>query len=123
MTQEFSSSKDELIGTKARQVRQAARLSLQDAASNLSISVDQLRDFETGQARIPSTMLVDMAKLYRFELSDFFPKFLEPREETSSQDHCNELADLKLACIESVLATDNKEALRGSLLMLQKKNA
>ncbi|MEM9359538.1 MAG: hypothetical protein AAGB04_25410 [Pseudomonadota bacterium] len=118
MTGTSSTFVNQLIGAQVLRQRLLTRKSPEEAANALSISLDLLNEFETGQCRIPSGTLLEMTKLYNCEISDFLPTDTEGAGKKVDANRQLELTNLKLACIEAVARSDEIAKLRQVLMLL-----
>ncbi len=64
---------DLIIGANIRRVRRTAKLTLEDLARLVDISMQQLQKYETGTSRVSGGMIVKLASQLGVPITNFFP--------------------------------------------------
>lgn len=63
---------DKIIAKNLRTIRKQHKINLQNVASNISVSYQQLRKYETAENRISAGKLWDLSLIYNRPIQDFF---------------------------------------------------
>jgi len=86
---------DQKIGENLRRGRSVAGLAVADAAKCLGLSEFELKQYEAGLIRIPSSLVHRAAKIFGVEIRCFFQtdsvKFENSDDQTSSADANNQI--------------------------------
>lgn len=90
------------IGKMLRERRQMADMSLDDAAQELGMSLQQVSKFESGESLIAAAYLSALAKAYGCNEGDFYP-------------HTDDQHDGKMFSSAVISATKNLAALPGQM--------
>lgn len=97
---------DRLVGTKLRQLRLEAGLTLQDLAGQLGISHQQLQKYETATNRISVGMLPGIAEVLGVDIIELFEDAAKPgKAKKSAADK------LRSECETWIRRTKSEEAL------------
>ncbi len=78
---------DEHIGSKIRQLRVAAGEPVEKVAATLSVPRDNFLAFETGDRRVPTGTMVDIALLFKVPLASLFDGFETDQAQSSTQEN------------------------------------
>lgn len=82
---EFTDKVDKVIGAKIKELRITSGLSLQDVASKIDVTHQQLQKYENGVNRISAGRLIKLAKVLCKPASFFLDDFDGNYEELPSQ--------------------------------------
>ncbi|WP_291198184.1 helix-turn-helix transcriptional regulator [Hyphomonas sp.] len=106
-------SADLVVGSKVRQLRADAGLTLSELAEALGISHQQLQKYETGANRISAGMLYELARFFVIPVDQLF----EGSDAEISEDV--ELIRARRKCHAVVDRTDSKLKLEGMAKVLR----
>ena len=68
-----SDERDKNIGSMIRMIRKASQMTQSDLAKKLSISIQQVHKYETGENSISALNLQDIANIFGCNIDVFYP--------------------------------------------------
>jgi transcriptional regulator with XRE-family HTH domain len=87
-------SVDISVGRQVRALRQARRLSMEQLASQIGVTYQQVQKYESGLNRISASMLARIARILDVRIGDFFPEEdgSQPTEANPADHQCLAIA-------------------------------
>ena len=78
---------DEFIGSRIRELRQAAGVPVEKVAATLSLPLDNYLAFEAGERRMPTGTMLDIASFFKVPLASLFDGFETLQTRNSAQEN------------------------------------
>ena len=111
-----STSVDLMIGANIRQIRRRVKMTMEQLAPRLGVSMQALQKYETGVCRISGGMMVKLADELGVPITDLFPP--EAMRNSNSTTDSSEAARLQLELVE-VASSLSVTKLRTALSMVR----